>query len=101
VCSSDLFGPIDGAQVLFSIVNPASPGDINERVFPGGGTTNVNGIASSQYYIPTFTPPLTEDDVRTVDLRACVRKSPSNSDPEAQVCSTRRVEIVGPPADDE
>lgn len=90
------YAPVDGAQVLFSIVTPAKAGDPNERVFPGGGTTNSSGIATSQYYIPTFSPALTSTDVVPVEVQACVRKVATSSDPTAQVCSTRRIEIVGP-----
>lgn len=93
------FAPVDGAQVLFSVVSPAAPNDPNERVFPGGGTTNASGVASSLYYVPTFSPALTDADLRTVDVRACVRRNATSSDAASQVCSTRRIEIVGPPAE--
>ena len=89
------YAPVDGAQVLFSIVARGNAGDPNERVFPGGGTTNANGIATSKYYVPTFTPALTSTDVRNVDVQACVRRQTGTGD-GAQVCSTRRIQIVGP-----
>lgn len=90
------YAPIDGAQVLFSIVTPGNAGNPNERVFPGGGTTNANGIATSKYYVPTFTPALTSSDVRNVDVRACVRRQATSSSDTGVVCSTRRLQIVGP-----
>ncbi|MBR9813603.1 hypothetical protein GYB61_07080 [bacterium] len=94
---NDAFDPIDGAQVTFEILTPANPGDPNERVFPGGGTTNANGIATSTYFVPTFNPPLGEDEIRTVDIEGCVRGAAASGSPDGAVCSTRRIEIVAPP----
>jgi hypothetical protein len=88
------YSPVDGAQVLFTIIDPAATNDPNERVFPGGGTTNANGIASSLYYIPVLA--LDPDEVATVDVRGCVRRTTSTGDEASQVCSTRRIEIVAP-----
>ncbi|MES2886039.1 MAG: hypothetical protein V4709_14630 [Pseudomonadota bacterium] len=99
------YQPVDGAQVTFTILSPANAGDPNERVFPGGGTTDANGLASSRYLVPTFNPPLDPDDpddpadtfdIRTVDIEGCVRGQ-SGGDTEAKVCSTRRIEIVAQP----
>lgn len=97
---NNAYQPVDGAQVLFNIVTPANGASTsNERIFPGGGTTSASGVATSQYYVPTFTPALTATDVRTVDVQACVRRFTSTgTDTGALVCSTRRIEIVGPPA---
>jgi len=99
------FQPIDGRQVTFAIITPANPGDPNERVFPGGGTTDANGLARSRYLVPTFNPPLAVDnpataadetEIRTVDIEGCVRRE-TDSGNEAKVCSTRRIEIVAQP----
>ncbi|WP_348672954.1 hypothetical protein [uncultured Abyssibacter sp.] len=94
---NNAFQPVDGAQVTFEIITAASAGDPNERVFPGGGTTNANGVATSRYFVPTFNPPLGEDEIRTVDVRACVRRIAADGSDNGQVCSTRRIEIVAPP----
>ena len=88
------YSPVDGAQVLFSISSPAANGDPNERVFPGGGTTNANGVASSSYYVPNLT--LASGQSVPVTVQACVRKNAGSSDSASQVCSTRQIEIVGP-----
>ncbi|WP_428311033.1 hypothetical protein [Hydrocarboniphaga sp.] len=88
------YSPVDGAQVLFSVVSPAASGDPNERVFPGGGTTNANGVASSSYYVPTLS--LASGQSVPVTVQACVRKNATSSDSASQVCSTRQIEIVGP-----
>ena len=93
---NDAFQPIDGAQVTFELVAPASAGDPNERVFPGGGTTNANGIANSTYFVPNLG--LTAGQVRTVDIEACVRGVAASGAQDGRVCRTRRIEIAGPPA---
>lgn len=127
---NDAFGRLDGEQVLFCL----SPGptetrttntdssttppttststssgsrglDINERVFPGGGTTNSEGVATTQYFVPalgltsqttqssaTFSTTVTQ--TATVDISGCVRRSSCSTSNDGQVCSTRRVEIV-------
>ncbi len=91
------YAPVDGAQVLFSIVTRGNANDPNERVFPGGGTTNASGIATSRYYIPTFNPALAETDTsKYVDVRGCVRRQTGSGD-TAEVCSMRRIQIVAPP----
>lgn len=90
------YAPVDGAQVLFRILTKGNAGDPNERVFPGGGTTNASGVATSKYYVPTFTPPLsTTDTSKFVDVQACVRRQ-AGSGETAEVCSTRRIQIVAP-----
>jgi hypothetical protein len=88
------YSPVDGAQVLFSIVTPAASSDPNERVFPGGGTTNANGVASSAYYVPTLT--LASGASVPVTVQACVRKNATSTDTASQVCSSREIDIVGP-----
>ena len=40
--------PQAGVNVTFTLVTPAGT-DANERVFPSGGTTNSQGVATSQY----------------------------------------------------
>ena len=94
---NDAFEPIDGARITFEITTPASAGDPNERVFPGGGTTNANGIANSTYFVPTFNPPLAADEVRTVEIQGCVRGAAAGGAADGRVCRTRRIEIVAPP----
>jgi hypothetical protein len=90
------YAPVDGAQVLFRIVTKGNASDPNERVFPGGGTTNASGVATSKYYIPTFNPALsTTDTSKFVDVQACVRRQTGSSE-SAEVCSTRRIQIVAP-----
>lgn len=88
------YSPVDGAQVLFSVTSPAAASDPNERVFPGGGTTNASGVASSSYYVPSLT--LASGASVPVTVQACVRKNATSSDSASQVCSTRQIEIVGP-----
>lgn len=94
---NDAFEPIDGAQVTFELVTPANAGDPNERVFPGGGTTNANGIARSTYFVPSFNPELAADEIRTVEIEACVRGVAASGAQDGKVCRTRRIEIAGPP----
>lgn len=96
---NNAFQPIDGAQVTFEIVTRANPGDPNERVFPGGGTTNANGVATSRYFVPSFNPPLAADEVRIVDVQACVRRIGADGSDNGQVCSLRRIEVVAPPTE--
>ena len=96
---NNAFQPIDGAQVTFEIITAANAGNPNERVFPGGGTTNASGIATSRYFVPTFNPQLGEDEVREADVRACVRRIAADGSDNGQVCSTRRIEIVAPPTE--
>jgi hypothetical protein len=88
------YAPVNGAQVLFSLVTPAASSDPNERVFPGGGTTSASGTAASAYYVPTLN--LTSGQTVDVDVQGCVRKNATGSDPSGTVCSTRRIQIVGP-----
>lgn len=95
---NDAFEPIDGARITFEITAPASAGDPNERVFPGGGTTNANGIANSTYFVPTFNPPLAADEIRIVEIQGCVRGAAAGAAMDGRVCRTRRIEIVAPPA---
>lgn len=97
---NNAFQPVDGAQVTFTIVTAASPGNPNERVFPGGGTTNGSGVATSRYFVPQFNPPLAEDEVRNVDVRACVRRIAADGSDNGQVCSTRRIQVVAPPTEE-
>lgn len=103
---NNAFEPIDNAQVLFTI--STSAGGFNERVFPGGGTTNASGIATSQYFVPSFDPALVPDDPTTaadestsafVEITACVRSASSPGSNDGQVCSTRRIDIIAEPAD--
>lgn len=96
---NNAFQPIDGAQVTFTITSAANAGNPNERVFPGGGTTNASGVATSRYFVPTFNPPLGADEIREVDVQACVRRIAADGSDNGQVCSTRRIEIVAPPED--
>lgn len=93
---NNAFQPIDGAAVTFTITSPAScPGALNERVFPGGGTTNANGVAVSQYFVPNFDPALAAGTSCQVQLQGCVRGQ-SGSDPDALFCSTRTILIQQP-----
>ena len=93
---NDAFQPIDGAQVTFEILTAANPGNPNERVFPGGGTTNSDGTATSTYFVPTFNPELAAGDVRTVTIEGCVRGAAASGSADGKVCSTRQIEIVAP-----
>ena len=86
-------------QVTTVFTSAANAGNPNERVFPGGGTTNASGVATSRYFVPTFNPQLAADEVRTVDVQACVRRIAADGSDNGQVCSTRRIEIVAPPTD--
>ncbi|MDP3856858.1 MAG: hypothetical protein Q8Q73_03750 [Stagnimonas sp.] len=93
---NNAYQPIDGAQVSFAITSPAScAGALNERVFPGGGTTNANGVASSQYFVPNFSPQLANGTTCQVQVQGCVRGQ-SGSDPDAVFCSTRTIIIEQP-----
>lgn len=83
------YQPVDGRQVTFAITDPAHAGDPNERVFPGGGTTNASGIATSEYFIPSLL--LAAGEVATVRVQACVRNIDGEDD---VVCSEREIEIV-------
>lgn len=93
---NNAYQPIDGAQVTFAVTSPAScPGALNERVFPGGGTTNANGVASSQYFVPNFNPQLANGTTCQVEVQGCVRGQ-SGSDPNAVFCSTRTIILQQP-----
>ena len=128
---NNAFGRLDGEQVLFCIANPtistrtvstdssttppstSTPTvtnssrniDTNERVFPGGGTTNSEGLATTQYFIPaldlapttqqsssTFSTTTTRS--ATIDVSGCVRRVSCSQSNDGQVCSTRTVQIV-------
>lgn len=89
------FQPVDNIQVLFRILSAASgggsrPNDPNERVFPGGGTTDASGIARSTYFAPIVS---TE---AVVDIEACVRALGSG-DIDGRFCRTRRITLRPPP----
>lgn len=84
------FEPINGAQVLFRILTPAQLGDSNERIFPGGGTTNANGQARSRYFAPNITT------TTRVDIEACVRGAGAG-DQTGQVCRRRQLTLRPPP----
>jgi hypothetical protein len=102
---NNAYQPVDGAQVTFAISNDNGRADPNERVFPGGGTTDASGIANSKYYVPVLAPVNTDtngdgvvnqNDTRTelVDIQACVRRMGTENTQAATVCSTRRIQIV-------
>lgn len=102
---NNAYQPVDGAQVTFAIANDAGRADTNERVFPGGGTTDTNGVGNSKYFVPVLAPVTTDlngdgrvnqNDTRTelVDLQACVRRMGTEGGQTATVCSTRRVQIL-------
>lgn len=93
---NNAYQPIDGAQVSFTITSPVScAGALNERVFPGGGTTNANGTATSQYFVPNFSPQLADGTSCEVEIQGCVRGR-SGSDPDAVFCSTRTIIVQQP-----
>lgn len=93
---NNAYQPIDGAQVSFTIVSPVScTGALNERVFPGGGTTNANGTATTQYFVPNFSPQLADGTSCEVQIQGCVRGR-SGSDPDAVFCSTRTIIVQQP-----
>lgn len=83
------FQPINGAQVLFRILSPSVLRP-NERVFPGGGTTDANGLARSRYFAPNIS---TESQV---DIEACVRAAGSG-DETGQFCRRRQLTLRPPP----
>ena len=82
---NNAFQPINGAQVLFRILSPSVTRP-NERVFPGGGTTDANGLARSRYFAPNVTAE------SLVDIEACVRASGSG-DESGQVCRRRQLTL--------
>lgn len=93
---NNAYQPIDGAPVSFTITSPVScAGALNERVFPGGGTTNANGTATTQYFVPNFSPQLANGTSCQVEIQGCVRGR-SGSDPDAVFCSTRTVIVQQP-----
>lgn len=93
---NNAYQPIDGAQVSFTITSPVScAGALNERVFPGGGTTNANGTATTQYFVPNFSPQLANGTSCEVEIQGCVRGR-SGSDPDAVFCSTRTIVVQQP-----
>jgi hypothetical protein len=79
------FQPIRDANVDFKILSPAVRRP-NERVFPGGGRTDANGLARSRYYAPNIT---TES---LVDIEACLRGA-SSGDETGQVCRRRQLTL--------
>lgn len=78
---NDAFDPVTGIDVTFELLIPAGGGN-NERVFPGGGTTDAQGRASAQYEAGVVEG--------TATVRACVRNT-SN-------CDTRDITIAEPEA---
>ncbi len=86
---NNVFQPINGAQVLFRILVPSVP-RTNERIFPGGGTTDANGLARSRYFAPNITVET------TVDIEACVREAGSG-DETGQFCRQRQLTLKPPP----
>lgn len=102
---NNAYQPVDGAQATFAVTADAGRNDPNERVFPGGGTTDANGVANSRYFVPALAPVTTDvngdgvvdqNDTRTelVDVQACVRRMGTDSSQAATICSTRRIQIV-------
>jgi hypothetical protein len=83
------FQPINGAQVLFRILSPSVLRP-NERVFPGGGTTDANGLVRSDYYAPNISAE------SLVDIEACVRAAGSG-DQTGQFCRRRQLTLRPPP----
>lgn len=79
---NDAFKPIDGIQVTFTLVNAISS-SVNEYVFPGGGTTNASGQATSEYFVPASTG--------TARVRACVRRSSGEN-----LCRERDIQVKSP-----
>lgn len=86
---NNAFQPINAAQVLFRILVPSVP-RTNERIFPGGGTTDATGLARSRYYAPNIAA------ATTVDIEACVREAGSG-DEAGQVCRRRQLTLRPPP----
>lgn len=76
---NDAFEPVTGIDVTFELLVRAGGGN-NERVFPGGGTTDAQGRASAQYEAG-----VTEG---TATVRACVRDT-SN-------CDSRDITVAEP-----
>lgn len=119
---NNAYGVLDGEQVLFCIAagpttvrttTGVAPNqtttttttgrslDINERVFPGGGTTSSEGKATTQYFVPALNLTNTTDATgngtvatASVDISGCVRRNSCSASNDGQVCSTRRVQIV-------
>lgn len=127
---NNAFGVLDGEQVLFCISDrtistttttsntsttpptttsttsaPQSRAENqNERVFPGGGTTNSEGIATTQYFVPLLnltnnstvngTTTTTTTQTAGVVISGCVRRASCTQSNDGQVCSTRNVQIV-------
>lgn len=79
---NDAFKPIDGIQVTFTLLN-AIGNSVNEYVFPGGGTTDATGKASSEYFVPSGTG--------TATVQACVRRSSGEN-----LCRTRDIQVKTP-----
>lgn len=123
---NNAYGVLDGEQVLFCLAagpttvrttTGVAPNqtttttttsrsiDVNERVFPGGGTTSSEGKATTQYFVPALNLTNTTDATgngtvatASVDISGCVRRNSCSTSNDGQVCSTRRVQIV--PASD-
>ena len=76
---NEAFEPIAGQDVSFTLVQSAS-GDNLERIFPGGGTTDGQGQARSEYF--------SGRSAGTARIRACVVS--------VGRCQERDVEVVTP-----
>ena len=77
---NERFEPAEGVKITFTLVTRISGGR-DEKVFPGGGATDSDGIATSEYFVPA--------SAGTAEVKACAARASG-----APVCETRTIKVT-------
>lgn len=74
------FEPAEGVKITFTLTTRIT-GSSSEKVFPGGGATDSDGLSSSEYFVP--------ESAGTAEVKACAARSSG-----APVCETRTIQVT-------